>query len=139
MALMPKRVKHRKCHRGKLSGDATSGNYVAYGDFGIQSMEHGWITSSEIEAARVVANRQLGGDCKIFIRIFPHQSVTAKPAETRMGKGKGDVSYWRANVKPGTILYEISGVSENAAKEAFRLQAHKLSVKTRFAHRRHTL
>lgn len=139
MALMPKRVKHRKFMRRKLKGDATSGNYVAFGEFGIQAMEHGWITSSEIEAARVAANRHLGGEAKIFIRIFPHLSATARPAETRMGKGKGDVSYWRANVKPGTILYEIAGATESAAREAFRLQAHKLSVKTRFARRRHAL
>jgi large subunit ribosomal protein L16 len=139
MALMPKRVKHRKFQRRPLKGNATSGNYVAFGDFGIQAMEHGWISSSEIEAARVVANRHLGGAAKIYIRIFPHMSATARPAETRMGKGKGDVSYWRANVKPGTILYEISGVSEDAARSAMRLQSHKLSVKTRFTKRRHAL
>lgn len=139
MALMPKRVKHRKFHRGRLKGEASSGNYVAYGEFGIQALEPGWITSNEIEAARVTANRFLGGEAKIFIRIFPHMSATARPAETRMGKGKGDVDYWRANVRAGTILYEISGVDEDAAREAFRRQAHKLSVKTRLAKRRHSL
>ena len=139
MALMPKRVKHRKFQRGRMKGEATTGNSVAFGEFGIQSLEHGWITSNEIEAARVAANRRLGGEAKIYIRIFPHMSATARPAETRMGKGKGDVEYWRANVKPGTILYEIAGVDEEIAREAFRLQAHKLSVKTRFARRRHTL
>ncbi len=139
MALMPKRVKHRKFQRRRLRGDATSGNYVAFGEYGIQAMEPGWITSNEIEAARVTANRYLGGEAKIFIRIFPHMSATARPAETRMGKGKGDVVYWRANVKPGTILYEISGVDEEAAREALRRQAHKLSVKTRLAKRRHSL
>jgi large subunit ribosomal protein L16 len=139
MALMPKRVKHRKFHRGKMKGEATTGNTVAFGDFGIQSLEYGWVTASEIEAARVVANRRLGGEAKIYIRIFPHMSATARPAETRMGKGKGDVAYWRANVKPGTVLYEIAGVDEDLARDAFRLQAHKLSVKTRFAHRRATL
>lgn len=137
MALMPKRVKHRKFHRGKLTGEATSQNTVAYGEFGIQAMESGWITGNQIEAARIAANRYLGGEAKIFIRIFPHQSATARPAETRMGKGKGEVSYWRANILPGTILYEISGVSEDLAREAFRRQAYKLPVKTRFAKRRH--
>lgn len=139
MALMPKRVKHRKFQRRRLRGNATSGNYIAYGEFGIQALEAGWVTAEEIEAARVAANRYLGGDAKIFIRIFPHMSATARPAETRMGKGKGEVVYWRANVKPGTILYEISGVDEEAAREAFRLQAHKLCVKTRLARRRHGL
>ncbi|MFH0910914.1 MAG: 50S ribosomal protein L16 [Planctomycetota bacterium] len=137
MALMPKRVKHRKFHRGRIRGSATSGNYLAYGDYGIQAVEAGWLTANEIEAARVAGTRYLGGDGRLYIRIFPHQSATAKPAETRMGKGKGDIAYWHANVKPGTMLYEISGVSEEAAREAFRLQAHKLSVKTRFARRRH--
>jgi large subunit ribosomal protein L16 len=139
MALMPKRVKHRKFHRRGLRGEATSGNHVAFGEFGIQALEAGWITSAEIEAARVAANRFLGGEAKIYIRIFPHMSATTRPAETRMGKGKGDVSYWRANVKPGTILYEISGVDEEAAKQAMRRQANKLSVKTRLAYRRHGL
>jgi large subunit ribosomal protein L16 len=139
MALMPKRVKHRKFQRRKLRGEATSGNFVAFGDYGIQALEAGWISANEIEAARVAANRFLGGEAKIYIRIFPHMSATARPAETRMGKGKGDVAYWRANVRPGTILYEIAGVDEDLAREAFRRQAHKLSVKTRFATRRHGL
>jgi large subunit ribosomal protein L16 len=139
MALMPKRVKHRKFQRRDIRGNATSGNYVAFGDFGIQALEAGWISANEIEAARVAANRFLGGEAKIYIRIFPHMSATARPAETRMGKGKGDVAYWRSNVKPGTILYEIGGVDEELAREAFRRQAHKLSVKTRLARRRHGL
>ncbi|MHC4884002.1 MAG: 50S ribosomal protein L16 [Planctomycetota bacterium] len=139
MALMPKRVEHRKFQRKRIRGEATRGNYVCYGEYDIQAMEAGWITSAEIEAARVTANRCLAGQAKIYIRIFPHRSATARPAETRMGKGKGDVVYWRANVKPGTILYEIGGVAEDAAREAFRRQAHKLSVKTRFAKRRHSL
>ncbi len=139
MALMPKRVKHRKFQRGRLRGNATSGNFVAFGDYGIQAIEAGWISANEIEAARVAANRFLAGEGRLFIRIFPHQSATARPAETRMGKGKGDVTYWRANVKPGTILYEIAGVDEDIAREAFRLQSAKLSVKTRLARRRHAL
>ena len=139
MALMPKRVKHRKFQRRRVRGDASSGNYVAFGEFGIQAMEPGWISAAEIEAARVAANRFLGGEATIYIRIFPHMSATARPAETRMGKGKGDVVYWRANVKPGTILYEIGGVSEELARDALARQAHKLSVKTRMAKRRHSL
>lgn len=136
MALMPKRVKHRKFHRGKLRGEATTQKTVTYGDFGIQAAEAGWISANQIEAARVAANRFLGGEAKIFIRIFPHMSATVRPAETRMGKGKGEVAFWRANVLPGTMLYEISGVSEDLAREAFRRQAYKLPVKTRFAKRR---
>ncbi len=138
MALMPKRVKFRKFHRGRLRGQATSGNYVAFGEYGIQSLELGRITSQQIEAARVAANRATGGQGKIWIRIFPHRSATARPAETRMGKGKGEVDYWYAAVKPGTILFEIGGVSEDVAKEAFRRQAYKLPIKTCLARRRHT-
>lgn len=139
MALMPKRVKHRKFQRGRIRGNATSGNHVAFGDFGIQSLEAGRITSAQIEAARVAANRLVGQMGKIWIRIFPNKSATARPAETRMGKGKGEVSYWFANVKPGTMLFEIGGVSEDIAREAFRRQAYKLPVKTCFARRRHSL
>ena len=139
MALMPKRVKHRKFMRGRLKGVATSGNYVAYGEYGIQSLEAGWITAQQIEAARVAANRFLGNEGRIYIGFFPHQSVTSRPAETRMGKGKGEVAFWKANVKPGTILYEIAGVPEDIAREAFRRQSHKLPVKTRLARRRHGL
>lgn len=138
MALMPKRVKHRKFHRGRLKGKATSGNYVAFGEYGIQSLECGWITSEQIEAARVAANRAIGGQGKIWIRIFPQKSATARPAETRMGKGKGEVDYWFAPVKAGTVLFEIGGVEEKMAREAFRRQAYKLPVKTAFAKRRHS-
>ena len=139
MALMPKRVKHRKFHRGRLRGNATSGNFVAFGDFGIQALEAGWITSQQIEAARVAANRVISGQGKMWIRIFPHRSATARPAETRMGKGKGEIDYWFARVKPGTILYEIGGVPEEVAREAFRRQAHKLPVKCCLARRRSTI
>lgn len=139
MALMPKRVKHRKFHRGKLRGKATSGNFVAFGEFGIQSLESGRITSAQIEAARVAATRAVGGQGKLWIRIFPHKSATARPAETRMGKGKGEVDYWFAAVKAGTILFELGGVSEEVARTAFRRQAYKLPVKTAFAKRRHSL
>ncbi len=140
MALMPKRLKHsRKFMRGRIRGNATSGNFVAFGDFGIQAMEPGRITSQQIEAARVAANRLVGGQGKMWIRIFPHKSATARPAETRMGKGKGEVDHWFAAVKPGTILFELSGVSETLAREAFKRQAYKLPIKTCFARRRHSL
>ncbi len=137
MPLMPKRVKHRKFHRGRLRGRASSGHFVAFGEYGIQSLECGWITANQIEAARVAASRLLSGSGKLWIRIFPHKSATARPAETRMGKGKGEVDYWFAAVKPGTILFEIGGVEESVAREAFRRQAYKLPVKTCFARRRH--
>lgn len=136
---MPKRVKHRKMHKRRIRGMANSGNHVAFGDFGIQSLEAGRVTSSQIEAARIAANRLVGRMGKIWIRIFPHKSATKQPAETRMGKGKGDVDYWFAEVKPGTILYEIGGVTEDVAKEAFRRQAYKLPVKCCMVKRRHSL
>ncbi len=140
MALMPKRLKHsRKFFRGRIRGNATSGNFVAFGEYAIQAMEAGRITSQQIEAARVAANRLVSGQGKMWIRIFPHKSATARPAETRMGKGKGEVDHWFAAVKPGTILFELSGVSETLAREAFKRQAYKLPVKTCFARRRHSL
>ncbi len=136
---LPKRVKHRKMFRGRLKGKASSGNFVAFGDYGIQALEAGRITSSQIEAARVAANRAIAGTGKMWIRIFPHKSATARPAETRMGKGKGEVDYWFAEVKAGTILYEIGGVSEDLARAAFRRQAYKLPVKCCLAKRRHAI
>jgi large subunit ribosomal protein L16 len=140
MALMPKRLKHsRKFMRGRIRGNATSGNFVAFGEFGIQAMEAGRITSNQIEAARVAANRLIAGQGKVWIRIFPHKSASSRPAETRMGKGKGEVDHWYAAVKPGTILFELSGVSEDMAREAFKRQAYKLPIKTCFASRRHSL
>ena len=139
MALMPKRVKHRKFHRGRIRGQASACDYVAFGEFGIKSMETGWITAQQIEAARVATNRFIGGHGRLYIRIFPHRSATARPAETRMGKGKGEVAYWFAAVKAGTVLFELSGVAEDVAREAFRRQAYKLPVKTCFAKRRHAL
>ncbi len=140
MALMPKRLKNsRKFMRGRIRGKATSGNFVAFGEFGIQAMEPGKITSQQIEAARVAANRLISGQGKMWIRIFPHKSATARPAETRMGKGKGEVDHWFAAVKPGTILFEMSGVSETLSREAFKRMAYKLPIKTCFARRRHSL
>lgn len=130
--LMPKRVKYRRQHRGRMKGKALRGNKVSYGQYGLQALEPHWITSNQIEAARVAINRYLRRGGKVWIKIFPDKSVTKKPAETRMGSGKGSPEYWVAVVKPGRILFEIAGVSEKVAREAFRLASHKLPIKTRF-------
>lgn len=137
MALMPKRVKYRKWQRGRIRGVATKGNYVAYGDFGIQSLEAGNIRARQIEAGRVAATHFLHREGKVYIRIFPHRSVSAKPLETRMGKGKGEPDYWCARVKPGTILFEIGGVPEDIAKQAMARISHKMPVRCRLITRRH--
>ena len=136
MPLMPKRVKFRKFQRGRIRGQATRGDRVSFGDYGLQSLDRGWVTAQQIEAARVAASRCLGLDGKYWIRIFPHKSVSAKPAETRMGKGTGDVSFWAAVVKPGTVLFEVGGVPETVAREVFRRQAGKFSVRVRMLKRR---
>ena len=128
--LMPKRVKHRKVQRGRMKGKATRGNFLAYGDFGIQATTCGWITSNQIVAARIAINRYIRRGGKLWIKIFPDKPVTEKPAETRMGSGKGSV------VKPGRVLFELSGVDEEKAREAMRLASHKLPVKTKFVTRR---
>jgi ribosomal protein L16, bacterial/organelle len=130
--LMPKRVKYRKLQKGRMSGKATRGSSIAFGDFGLQAAECGWITARQIEAARIAMTRYVKRGGKIWIRIFPHKSVTKKPAETRMGKGKGAPEGWVAVVKPGTVLYEMEGVTKEVAKEAFRLAAHKLPIGTKF-------
>lgn len=130
--LMPKRVKYRKQHRGRMTGKATRGNTVVYGDFGIQALEPAWITSNQIEAARIAINRYIKRGGKMWIKIFPHKPVTAKPAETRMGSGKGSPEYWVAVVKPGRVLFELTGVPEEVAREAFRLAMHKLPIKCKF-------
>lgn len=127
--LMPKRVKYRKKQRGRMKGNAQKGNYVAFGHYGLKSLDFGWITSRQIEAARVAMTRYIKRGGKVWIRIFPDKPVTQKPAETRMGKGKGAPEYWVAVVKPGRILFEIEGVETEIAKEAMRLAAHKLPVK----------
>ena len=137
MALMPKRVKYRKWQRGKMKGNASKGNYVAFGDYGIQSLGTMWITARQIEAGRVAATHFLHREGKVFIRIFPHRSVSAKPLETRMGKGKGEPDHWVARVKPGTILYEIGGVAGEVAKEALLRVAHKMPVRCRLVERKH--
>ena len=131
--LMPKRVKHRRVHRGRMKGKATKGNTVTYGDYGLQATECGWITSNQIEAARIAMTRSIKRGGKVYIKIFPHKSVTKKPAEVRMGSGKGAPEYWVAVVKPGRVMFEIEGVSEEAAREAIRLAIHKLPIKAKFA------
>ncbi|NIS74846.1 MAG: 50S ribosomal protein L16 [Deltaproteobacteria bacterium] len=131
----PKRVKYRKRQKGRMKGKAQSGNYVAFGEFGIKAMQSGWITSRQIESARIAITRHVKKGGKLFIRIFPDKPITKKPAETRMGKGKGSPEFWVAVVKPGRILYEIEGVSQEVAKEAFRRASHKLPVKTKFVTR----
>ena len=139
MALMPARVKHRKHHRGKIRGNATCGNTVAYGDFGLQVLQAGWITARQIEAGRMAATHFLRRQGRVIIRIFPHKSVSAKPLETRMGKGKAEVDHWVATVKPGTMLFEIGEVEENLARQAFSRVAHKMPFRCRFVRRRHKL
>lgn len=133
--LQPSRTKYRKQFKGRLRGKATKGASLAFGDFGLQALECGMITSRQIEAARIAITRHVKRGAKLWIRIFPHKPITKKPAETRMGKGKGDVDSYVAAVKKGTMLYEISGLSDELAKEAFRLASHKLSVPTRLVKR----
>lgn len=139
MALMPKRVKFRKSQRGKIKGNATKANTVAFGEFGLQSLGTGWITTQQLEAGRVAATHFLHREGRVFTRVFPHKSVTSKPLETRMGKGKGEPDTWVACVKPGTVLFEIAGVPEDLARRALRRVAHKMPLRCRFLHRRHTL
>lgn len=130
--LLPKRVKYRRQHRGRMKGKATRGNKVTYGQYGLQALEPAWITSAQIEAARVAINRYLRRGGTVWIKLFPDKPVTAKPAETRMGSGKGSPEYWVAVVKPGRVMFELAGVPIETAKEAFRLAAHKLPIKCRF-------
>jgi large subunit ribosomal protein L16 len=139
MAMMPKRVKFRKSQRGKNRGDATRGNTVSFGEFGIQSLEHGWVTAKQIEAGRVAVSHFLRREGRLFIRIFPHKPVSAKPLEVRMGSGKGEPEFWCAVVKPGTVMFEVEGVDEVTAKRALARVAHKLPVQTRFVARRHAV
>ena len=133
--LLPKRVKYRRVHRGRLKGKATRGNTVTYGEFGLQATEPAWITSNQIEAARVAMTRYTKRGGKVWIKIFPDKPITEKPAETRMGSGKGSPEYWVAVVKPGRVMFEIAGVSEEVAREALRLASHKLPIKTKIVKR----
>src|SRR5512146_2592645 len=133
--LMPKRVKYRKTQRGRMRGKATRGNTIAFGDFGLKALEPGWVTQRQIEAARVSLTRMMKREGKVWIRIFPDKPVTKKPAETRMGSGKGSPELWVSVVKPGRIMFEIGGVTKDVAQEALTLAAHKLPIKTKFVTR----
>lgn len=133
--LMPKKVKFRKTQKGRMRGKAYRGSSISFGDYGLKAIEPGWVTNRQIESARVAINRHAKRGCKLWIRIFPDKPITKKPAETRMGKGKGAPESWVAVVKPGRIMYEVSGVTEETAKEAFRLASHKLAIATKFVRR----
>lgn len=136
--LLPKRVKYRKVQRGRMKGVATRGNKVTYGEFGLQTTEPGWITSNQIEAARIAMTRYIRRGGQVWIKIFPDKPVTQKPAETRMGSGKGAPEYWVAVVKPGRVMFEIAGVDKELAEEAMRLAAHKLPIKCKFVTKEET-
>ena len=133
--LLPKRVKYRRVHRGRLTGKATRGNKVTYGEFGLVALEPAWITSNQIEAARIAMTRYTKRGGQVWIKIFPDKPITEKPAETRMGSGKGSPEYWVAVVKPGRVMFEIAGVSEEVAREALRLASHTLPIKTKIVKR----
>ena len=139
MALMPKRVKFRKAQKGRIRGKATRGNSVAFGEFGLQATERGRIKGKQIEAGRVAATHHLHREGRVYVRVFPDKPVSKKPLETRMGKGKGETEFWTAEVKSGTMIYEIGGVGEDVAKRALLRVAHKMPVRTRFVYRRHSL
>jgi len=139
MAMMPKRVKWRKSQRGKIRGNATRGNVVSFGEFGLQVLAPGWITARQIEAGRVAATHFLRREGRVYVRVFPHKPVSAKPLATRMGKGKGDPAEWVACVRPGVVLFEIGGVEEGIARGALMRVAHKMPYRCRFVKRRHGL
>src|SRR3982750_4918300 len=139
MPLMPKRVRYRKSQRGKMKGNASRGNYVAFGEYGLQALRCSWITARQIEAGRVACSHFLRREGRVFIRIFPHKPVSGKPLETRMGKGKGEPEYWVAVVREGQIMFEITGVDEPTAKRALARVAHKLPIPTRFVARKHAV
>jgi large subunit ribosomal protein L16 len=139
MAMMPKRVKYRKSQRGKMKGNASRGNFVTFGDFGLQALEMSWVTAKNIEAGRVAATHHLHREGRVFVRIFPYKPVSKKPLETRMGKGKGEPEIWVARVRPGQICFEVGGVSEEMAKQALSRVAHKMPIRCRFIKRRHAI
>jgi len=139
MQLMPKRVKYRKTQRGIMKGNATRGNTLAFGDYGLMSLETCWLTGRTIEAGRIAASHHIGKGGRLWVRVFPHKSVTAKPAETRMGTGKGEPEYYAAVVKPGTVLYEVGGLTEEVAKEALNYIAHKMPVRVKMIRRSHRI
>jgi large subunit ribosomal protein L16 len=136
MALMPKRVKHRKSQRGRIKGNATRGNKVVFGDFGLQALQGGWIKAQTIEAGRIAAQQYVRGEGRLYVRIFPHKSITSTPLETRMGKGKGEPEHWVASVRPGTILFELGNVTEEQARVCFARLAHKMPIRVRLVSRR---
>jgi len=136
MSLMPKRLKFRKTQRGNIRGNATQGNTVSFGEFGLMSLEPAWLSAQQIEAGRITANHFLRHEGRIFIRVFPHKPVTSMPQETRMGKGKGEPSKYVAVIKPGTIIFELDGITRDIAKQTFNRIAHKLPFRTRFVERR---
>lgn len=135
MAMMPKRVKFRKSQRGIVKGTAQRGNYVAHGDYGLQALDSGWLSAEAIEAGRITAAHSVRGEGRLYIRVFPHKSVTAIPLETRMGKGKGEPEFWAAVIRPGQILFELGGLPEAAARETFAKVAYKMPMKCRFVRR----
>jgi len=137
MPLMPKRVKFRKQQRGKVRGNAARGNFVAFGEYGLQLLEGGWLTARQIEAGRIAARQYVSREGRLFVRVFPDKPISKKPLETRMGKGKAEPEYWVARVKPGTVVYEIVGVSRDIARKAFERVAHKMPFKCRFVEKRH--
>jgi len=135
MSLMPKRTKFRKVHRGRLKGIASRGNRVSFGDFGLQSLDYCWLSGRQIEAGRVAASRATDGQARLWIRVFPHKPITSKPAEVRMGTGKGEVEFWAAEIKPGTVIMELGGLTEEKARSAFKRVAHKLPIKVKMIRR----
>lgn len=136
MPLMPKRVKHRKSQRGRIKGNATRGNTVVFGEFGLQAVEGGWIKAQTIEAGRIAAQQYIRGEGRLYVRLFPHKSITSTPLETRMGKGKGEPEHWVATVRPGTVMYELAGVTDQQAKVCFARLAHKMPIRVRMVKRR---
>ena len=135
MSLMPKRTKFRKAHRGRLKGIASRGNRVSFGDFGLQSLDYCWLSGRQIEAGRVAASRATDGQARLWIRVFPHKPISSKPAEVRMGTGKGEVEFWAAEIKPGTVIMELGGLTEDKARLAFKRVAHKLPIKVKMIRR----
>jgi large subunit ribosomal protein L16 len=135
MALMPKRVKHRKSQRGRIKGNASRGNRVVFGEFGLQAVQGGWVKARTIEAGRIAAQQYVRGEGRLYVRMFPHRSITSTPLETRMGKGKGEPEHWVATVRPGTVLYELGGVTETQARVCFARLAHKMPIRVRFVKR----
>ncbi|NUN50921.1 MAG: 50S ribosomal protein L16 [Candidatus Brocadiae bacterium] len=139
MQLMPSRIKFRKSQRGVMKGNATRGTYVAFGEWGLQALEHCWLGARQIEAGRMAAAHHIGKNARLWIRVFPHKSISKKPLETRMGKGKGEPEFYAAVIRPGQVIYELAGLQDEAARAVFNIIAHKMPIKTRMIRRRHGL